>query len=80
MWDPYAHIWEVDKEAFLAKYLEEKHKAIEFDNLIITYTDLANTVQVQETVNQVNNIKYQNVFIIAMLIVRLLLNVLILKL
>ncbi|XP_013149055.1 PREDICTED: dynein heavy chain 2, axonemal [Papilio polytes] len=54
MWDPYAHIWEVDKEAFLAKYLEEKHKAIEFDNLIITYTDLANTVQVQETVNQIH--------------------------
>ncbi|CAH2077128.1 unnamed protein product, partial [Iphiclides podalirius] len=54
MWDPYAHIWEVDKHQFMAKYLEEKHRAIDFDHLIIAYSDLANAVQVKETVNQVH--------------------------
>ncbi|KAJ8721220.1 hypothetical protein PYW07_001995 [Mythimna separata] len=54
MWDPYAHIWKVDKKEFLAKYREEKHTAAEFDNLIINYSNLANSVQIQETVNQIH--------------------------
>ncbi|XP_068632350.1 dynein axonemal heavy chain 2 [Battus philenor] len=54
MWDPYAHIWNVDKDEFMEKYHKENHKAIEFDQLIISYTDLANTVQVQETINQIH--------------------------
>lgn len=53
MWDPYAHIWKVDKETFMVKYREENHTAAEFDALIINYSDLANAVQMQETVNQV---------------------------
>lgn len=54
MWDPYTHIWKVDKDEFMVKYREERHKAAEFDTLIISYSDLANTVQIQETVNQVH--------------------------
>lgn len=53
MWDPYTHIWAVDKDSFLQQYREEKHTAAEFEDLIINYSDLANTVQIQETVNQV---------------------------
>lgn len=53
MWDPYTHIWKVDKTTFLEKYREERHKASEFDALIINYSELANTVQIQETMNQV---------------------------
>lgn len=53
MWDPYTHIWKVDKDEFMVKYREERHAAAEFDTLIISYSDLANTVQIQETVNQV---------------------------
>ncbi|XP_053613118.1 dynein axonemal heavy chain 2 isoform X1 [Plodia interpunctella] len=54
MWDPYAHIWKVDKEEFMVKYREEKHPASDFDALIIDYSNLANTVQIQETVNQIH--------------------------
>lgn len=53
MWDPYTHIWKVDKTAFLENYREERHTAADFDALIINYSELANTVQIQETVNQV---------------------------
>lgn len=53
MWDPYRHIWEVDKDEFLVKYREEKHSAADFESLIITYSNLANSIQIQETVNQV---------------------------
>lgn len=53
MWDPYMHIWKVDKDEFLENYRAENHTAAEFDNLIINYSNLANSVQVQETVNQV---------------------------
>lgn len=54
MWDPYAHIWKVDKEEFLVQYREEGHIANDFDNLIVSYSELANTVQIQETTNQVS--------------------------
>lgn len=53
MWNPYMHIWKVDKDAFLANYREERHTAEEFDYLYINYSNLANSVQVQETINQV---------------------------
>ncbi|KAG6451921.1 hypothetical protein O3G_MSEX007393 [Manduca sexta] len=54
MWDPYMHIWKVNKDDFMQKYREENHTAAEFDELIINYSDLANTVQIQETVNQIH--------------------------
>lgn len=54
MWDPYMHIWKEDKDHFLHKYREEKHTAADFDNLIINYSNLANSVQIQETINQVH--------------------------
>lgn len=51
------HIWVVDKSSFLQQYRDEKHTAEEFDYLIINYSNLANSVQVQETVNQVRFIE-----------------------
>ncbi|CAG9785840.1 unnamed protein product [Diatraea saccharalis] len=54
MWDPYSHIWTVDKDEFMIKYREENHTAIEFEQLIINYSDLANAVQIQETYNQIH--------------------------
>lgn len=53
MWDPYSHIWRVNKDEFMAKYREEGHTAADFDALIINYSNLANAVQIQETINQV---------------------------
>lgn len=53
MWEPYSHIWKVDKEEFLTHYRDEKCSAAAFDNLIINYSNLANSVQIQETINQV---------------------------
>ncbi|KAH9639977.1 hypothetical protein HF086_008072 [Spodoptera exigua] len=54
MWDPYKHIWTVEKDDFLTKYRNEKHTAQEFDDLIINYSNLANSIQIQETVNQIH--------------------------
>ncbi|XP_037870398.1 dynein axonemal heavy chain 2 isoform X3 [Bombyx mori] len=54
MWDPYAHIWNVNKDQFLEQYRLEKHTAAEFDALIINYSNLANSVQIQETINQIH--------------------------
>ncbi|XP_045494772.1 dynein axonemal heavy chain 2 [Colias croceus] len=54
MWDPYSHIWKVDKDEFMIKYREERHKASDFDELIINYSNLANAVQIQETINQIH--------------------------
>ncbi|XP_045516056.1 dynein axonemal heavy chain 2 [Pieris brassicae] len=54
MWDPYAHIWKVDKDEFMEKYRQEGHTAADFDKLIINYSDLANAVQIQETFNQIH--------------------------
>lgn len=54
MWDPYVHIWAVNKDEFLANYRTEQHTAEEFDDLIINYSNLANSVQIQETINQVD--------------------------
>lgn len=55
MWDPYQHIWKVNRNKFLDQYKTEKHPAKDFDELIISYSDLANNVQIQETVNQVKS-------------------------
>ncbi|XP_050561707.1 dynein axonemal heavy chain 2 [Spodoptera frugiperda] len=54
MWDPYVHIWAVNKDEFLANYRTEQHTAEEFDDLIINYSNLANSVQIQETINQIH--------------------------
>lgn len=60
MWDPYSHIWKVDKDEFMIKYRKEGHSAGDFDDLIINYSDLANAVQIQETINQVINPRKDN--------------------
>ncbi|RVE54736.1 hypothetical protein evm_000503 [Chilo suppressalis] len=54
MWEPYSHIWKVNKDEFMTKYREEDHTAVDFEKLIINYSDLANAVQIQETYNQIH--------------------------
>ncbi|KAL4710610.1 hypothetical protein ACJJTC_003246 [Scirpophaga incertulas] len=54
MWDPYSHIWKVDKDSFMVQYKSENHPASDFDKLILMYSDLANAVQIQETINQIH--------------------------
>ncbi|XP_046962283.1 dynein axonemal heavy chain 2 [Vanessa cardui] len=54
MWDPYSHIWKVNKDEFMLKYRQEGHTAADFDELIINYSNLANAVQIQETINQIH--------------------------
>ncbi|CAG9579057.1 unnamed protein product [Danaus chrysippus] len=54
MWDPYSHIWKINKDEFMIKYRNEMHTAADFDALIINYSDLANAVQIQETTNQIH--------------------------
>ncbi|KAG7305948.1 hypothetical protein JYU34_008511 [Plutella xylostella] len=54
LWDPFSHIWKVDKDAFLENYKGERHAAFDFDQLITNYIDLANGVQIQETVYQIH--------------------------
>ncbi|VVD00552.1 unnamed protein product [Leptidea sinapis] len=54
MWEPYSHIWKTDKDEFLEQYRIEGHKAADFDALIINYSNLANAVQIQETINQIH--------------------------
>ncbi|KAJ2950232.1 hypothetical protein O0L34_g11594 [Tuta absoluta] len=54
MWDPYDHIWKVNKEEFLENYHKEGHIAEDFDKLIISYGELANAIQIQENVTQIH--------------------------
>ncbi|XP_052739543.1 dynein axonemal heavy chain 2 [Bicyclus anynana] len=54
MWDPYSHIWKVNKDDFMVNYRDQGHTAADFDALIINYSDLANAVQIQETINQIH--------------------------
>ncbi|PZC72708.1 hypothetical protein B5X24_HaOG210722 [Helicoverpa armigera] len=54
MWDPYMHIWTVDKDQFLEQYRAERHTAEDFDCLVINYSNLANSIQIQETINQIH--------------------------
>ncbi|XP_041988681.1 dynein axonemal heavy chain 2 isoform X2 [Aricia agestis] len=54
LWDPYAHIYKVNKDEFLAKYRKQKPSATDFDQLIISYGNLANSIQIQDTINQIH--------------------------
>ncbi|KOB74866.1 putative 1-beta dynein [Operophtera brumata] len=39
MWDPYTHIWKVDKDAFMIKYREEGHTAADVEKTFPPITD-----------------------------------------
>ncbi|XP_030749874.1 dynein heavy chain 2, axonemal [Sitophilus oryzae] len=53
VWEPFRDLWEVDKDKFIRRYEEEDPSAALFDANIGRYTELANNVQIQETVSEV---------------------------
>lgn len=54
IWEPFKDLWEVDKDKFIARYEREDPSAALFDSNIARYTELANNVQIQETVSSVH--------------------------
>ncbi|CAG9772859.1 unnamed protein product [Ceutorhynchus assimilis] len=53
-WEPFNELWEVDKDKFIEHYEREEPSAALFDANIGRYTELANNVQIQETVSDVH--------------------------
>lgn len=53
-WDPFRDLWEVDKNKFIIRYEKENPSALLFDANIARYTEMANNVQIQETVTAVH--------------------------
>lgn len=54
IWEPFRDMWEVDKERFTIRYQNQKPSAAAFDANIGRYTEVANNVQVQETISVVH--------------------------
>nr|CAI5834494.1 unnamed protein product [Callosobruchus analis] len=54
IWEPFRDLWEVDKDKFIDRYEKENPSAALFDSNIARYTELANNVQMQETVSTVH--------------------------
>ncbi|ERL85346.1 hypothetical protein D910_02766 [Dendroctonus ponderosae] len=54
VWEPFRDLWEVDKDKFMERYEEEDPSATLFDANIGRYTELANNVQIQDTVSDVH--------------------------
>lgn len=53
-WEPFRDMWEVDKERFIIRYQNQKPSAAAFDSNIGRYTEVANNVQMQETISIVH--------------------------
>lgn len=53
-WEPFRDLWEVDKDKFIARYEREAPSASLFDSNISRYTEIANNVQILETVTAVH--------------------------
>ncbi|XP_050498494.1 dynein axonemal heavy chain 2 [Diabrotica virgifera virgifera] len=53
-WEPFRDLWEVDKEKFIVRYEKEDPSPLLFDANIARYTELANNVNIQETVTAVH--------------------------
>lgn len=49
-WDSYREIWELDKEAFIRRYQRLNPPVASFDADIARYTEVANNVQKEETI------------------------------
>ncbi|ESP04959.1 hypothetical protein LOTGIDRAFT_184938 [Lottia gigantea] len=49
-WDEFREIWEVQKDAFIRRYQKFKPSVASFDADIQRYTEVANNVQTQETI------------------------------
>lgn len=54
IWEPFRDLWEVDKDKFIARYEKESPSASLFDSNIARYTEMANNVQIQETLTAVH--------------------------
>lgn len=50
VWEPFRDMWEVDKDLFIERYERENPTVEVFDANIGRYTEVANNVQIQETV------------------------------
>lgn len=61
IWDPFRDMWEVDKDRFVERYEKENPNAAQFDANIGRYTEVANNVQIQETVTAVHFIVVHSV-------------------
>lgn len=53
-WEPFRDLWEVDKDKFIFRYEKENPSALLFDSNIARYTEMANNVQIQDTVSAVH--------------------------
>ncbi|XP_025835309.1 dynein heavy chain 2, axonemal-like [Agrilus planipennis] len=54
IWEPFRDMWEVDKDRFIERYEKENPNAAQFDANIGRYTEVANNVQIQETISNVH--------------------------
>ncbi|XP_023311334.1 dynein heavy chain 2, axonemal [Anoplophora glabripennis] len=54
IWEPFRDLWEVDKDKFIERYEKENPSASLFDSNIARYTEMANNVQIQETLTAVH--------------------------
>lgn len=54
IWEPFRDMWEVDKQRFIVRYQNQKPSAAAFDANIGRYTEVANDVQMQETISVVH--------------------------
>lgn len=54
IWEPFRDMWEVDKNRFIQKYELQNPNAALFDSNIGRYTEVANNVQIQESVTSVH--------------------------
>lgn len=61
IWDPFRDMWEVDKEMFIERYERQNPNADMFDSNIGRYSEVANNVQMQETVTAVHFIVVNSV-------------------
>lgn len=50
IWSPFRNIWELDKDVFMAKLREEETSASTFDIKILKYNEIANQVDMQNTI------------------------------
>ncbi|CAH0554839.1 unnamed protein product [Brassicogethes aeneus] len=54
LWEPFKNLWEVDKDKFMTRYASQRPTATLFDSNLQRYTEVANSVQIQESVAAVH--------------------------
>ncbi|KAK4876213.1 hypothetical protein RN001_012635 [Aquatica leii] len=61
VWEPFRDMWEVDKDRFIERYERQNPTAAHFDSNIGRYTEVANNVQIQESISSVHFIVVNSV-------------------